>query len=460
MQNRMSVSRKVLLAAVFISILLLFWQSGCKKEDAGPVQTVAMDYGTPTGVGTPTGSPSTATMGASGGSLLSSDSRTEIIVPPGALSASTQITIQPVTNEAPGGTGDGFSFTPAGQTFNQPITLRFHYTANDIAGSNIHELAIATQKDDHIWYSFDTVNLDSIAGTISISTTHFSWYSLLDKIRITPEDATIAVNATQALRVVLVGKAPNDPDPNDDLTPLNPLITYPNGNEVRWTVNGLTVGALDNGDVNPKSGSSTATYTAPATTNDMTSNPAAVTAQVDVAGASKLYLISNITVLGGDKTYNVKINFIGTNIPGTSSDFSFSYSDDASFIVTTYANADSVHVSSITNSTGKITDFKIHNVQCQLTPNDQGNLLDIQSVSGTVFHQTGKPDRMFLVIKSTSTMFAVTETCQNQPKTIPGSSVNVGYTAQTGDLNGSSQTINMVSYINEVVVTLTITPHL
>ena len=455
----MSVSRKIVfLTALLISIQLLFWQSGCKKEDTGPVQNSASDHGTVTAVGTPTDSPSIAMIGASGGSLLSTNGRSEIIIPQGALSTNTQISIQPVTNEAPGGAGDGFSFTPVGQTFSQPVTLRFHYTASDIAGTNIYELAIATQKDDHIWYAFNTVNLDSIAGTVSISTTHFSLYSLFKKFRITPEEAEIAVNATQAVRVATVQKAP-DNDPNDEVTPLGVLVTYPNGNEVSWTVNGLTGGALDNGDVNPKSGSSTATYTAPATTNDMTSNPAAVTAQVDIPGPSKLYLISNITVLGGDKTYDVKINLIGTNVPGTSSDFSYSYSDDASFMVTTYANADSVHVSSITNSTGKITDFTIHNVQCQLTPNDQGNLLDIQSVSGIVGHGQGKPDRIYLVINSTSTMFAVTETCQNQPKTIPGSSVNVGYTAQTGDLNGSSQTINMVSYINEVVVTLTITPH-
>jgi hypothetical protein len=460
MQTRHHNSIKMFLrtSSIFIS-LLLFWQSGCKKEDAGPVQNSANDHGAITAVGTPTDSPSTAMIGASGGSLLSTNGRSEIIIPPGALTTNTQISIQPVTNESPGGTGDGFSFTPVGQTFSQPVTLRFHYTASDIAGSNIHELAIATQKDDHIWYSFNTVSLDSIAGTLSISTTHFTLYSLLNKFRITPDAATIAVNATQALRVVMVGKAPNDPDPNDDLTPLNPLITYPNGNEVSWTVNGLTVGALDNGDVNPKSGSSTATYTAPATTNDMTSNPAAVTAQVDILGASKLYLISNITVLGGDKTYDVKINLIGTNMPGTSSDFSFSYSDDASFIVTTYANADSVHASSITNTNGKITDFSIHNVQCQLTPNDQGNLLDIQSVSGTVLHQLGKPDRMFLVINSTSTMFAVTETCQNQPKTIPGSSGEFDYTAQTGDLNTSTQSINLVQNTTGEVVTLTITPH-
>jgi hypothetical protein len=459
MQNRISISRKIFsIEAALISIQLLFWQSGCKKEDAGPVQATANNYGTPTVVGTPTGSPSTATIGASCGSLLSSDSRTEIVIPPGVLSASTQITIQPVTNEAPGGTGDGFSFTPAGQTFSQPVTLRFHYTAGDIAGTNIHELAIATQKDDHIWYSFNTVTLDSTAGTISISTTHFSLYSLFDKFKITPVEAEIAVNATQSVRVATV-QIPTDNDPNDEVSPLGPLITYPNGNEVSWTVNGLTGGALDNGDVTPRSGSSTVTYTAPATTNDMTSNPAAVTAQVDIPGPSKLYLISNIKVLGGDKSYDVKVDLVGTNIVGASSDYSFSYSDHASFIVNTYVNSDSIHVSSLVNTNGQITGVTNNYSTISCTPIDQGNLLDIQSVSGMVLHQTGKPDRMTLFIKSTSTIFGVTEVYFGQSKTYPGSTINTGYTAQTGDLNGPSQTINLLPDLNGEVITLTITPH-
>ncbi len=437
--------------------LLLFWQSGCKKNDSNPVQATAKDYGTPTGVGTPTDSPSTATSGTGGGSLLSPDGRSEIVIPSGALSESTKISIQPVINEAPGGAGVGFSFTPVGQTFSKPITLRFHYTADDIAGSNIHELAIATQKDDHIWYSFNTVSLDSIAGTASISTTHFSLYSLFEKFRITPEQAEIAVNATQALRVATVGNAPNDPDPNDDLAPLGPMITYQNGNEVSWTVNGLTIGTLDDGDVAPRSGSSTATYTAPAATNGMSSNPVAVTAEVNIPGASKLYLISNITVLGGDKSYDVKVDLTGTNMYGV--DYTFSYLDHASFVVNTYANADSIHASSIINENGQITGLTDIYSTIKCTPLDQGNLLDIQSVSGLVLHQPGKPDRMTLLIQSTSTIFGVTEVDFGHSKTYPGSSYNELYAAHSGDLNGSPQTIDLVTAIPGEVVTLTITPH-
>jgi hypothetical protein len=209
--------------------------------------------------------------------------------------------VQPVTNQAPGGAGVGYSVGPHGQTFSQPITLRFHYSPEDIAGSNLEALAVATQKDDHIWYSFNSVSLDSIAGTVSISTTHFSLYSLYNKFKIAPDAAQINVNETQVLKVATVEKAPNDADTNDDLAPLGQAITYPNGSQVSWTINGASIGTLSDGDIAPKTGSSS-TYTAPASTADMTVNPVAVTAQVDIPGPSKLYLISNIKVLGVRET--------------------------------------------------------------------------------------------------------------------------------------------------------------
>ena len=119
-----------------IVLLCCLVVQGCKKDE-GPAQPVGPDYGTPTAVGTPIGSPSTATIGAAGGSLLSPDGRSEIIIPPGALTASTQISIQPVTNQAPGGAGVGFYLTPHGQTFNQPVTLRFHFDSSLVAGGGI-----------------------------------------------------------------------------------------------------------------------------------------------------------------------------------------------------------------------------------------------------------------------------------------------------------------------------------
>src|ERR1035437_7466150 len=289
--------RLALSLALLSSLVLNSCKSGSSVTD--PVITPVVTHRPPTPVGTAIGSPSSATIDASGGSVRSTDGRLDVIIPAGALSTATVLSIQPVTNEAPGGAGVGFSLTPNGQQFSQPVTLRFHYGDSDRAGTDINALAIATQKDDRIWYAFNTTTLDSAAGTLSGSTTHFSGYSLFNKFRIVPDHAQIKVNTSQALEVRFASDAPVDNDPNDDLTPLATFVTYPNASQVKWTVNGNTLGVTEDGLVSPTSGSSTTTYTAPSTTDAMSSNPAAVTAEVDLPGPSKLYLISNIKVTNG-----------------------------------------------------------------------------------------------------------------------------------------------------------------
>ena len=291
---------------LFLALCASIFFVSCKTSS--PTALVVNDTGTPTAVGTPIGSPSTATIDASGGSLTSPDGRLEVIIPAGALSAATPISIQPGTNEAPAGVGTAYSLTPNGQKFSLPVMLRFHYDSIDRAVTDIQALTIATQKDNHIWYAFNTRTLDSAAGTLSVSTTHFSWYSVLEYFKILPSEADINVNATQQLRVTFDPLAPVDDDPNDDLSPLNSVTTYPNGDEVSWSVNGNAGGNQNTGTVAPATGSSTATYTAPASTKNMKPNPAAVIATVNLPGNNqffktpkKLYLISNIKVLGEPK---------------------------------------------------------------------------------------------------------------------------------------------------------------
>src|SRR5690242_13074401 len=122
-----------------LSLTTLFFIS-CKSTSTDPGTS---SKGTPTAVGTPVGSPSTATIDGSGGSLTSPDGRLEVIIPAGALSAETSISIQPVTNEAPLGAGLSYSLTPHGQQFTKPATIRFHYTEEDVLGSDDLSLAVA-----------------------------------------------------------------------------------------------------------------------------------------------------------------------------------------------------------------------------------------------------------------------------------------------------------------------------
>ncbi len=440
-----------ILQALIVSLCCLVVH-GCKKDD-GPAQPAAPDYGTPTAVGTPIGSPATATIGAGGGSLLSPDGRSEIIIPPGALTASTQISIQPVTNPAPGGAGVGFYLTPHGQTFSKAVTLRFHYDSTDVAGTNIHALGIATQKDDHIWYSYDTLAVDSASRTVSISTTHFSGFSLLKNFFIFPDHSDIRVNGSLAIQVVGVRKAPNDGDPHDGLSPRSGTQMYPSGNDVSWTVNGIPDGNASEGYIVPTSGSATTTYTAPETKQHMFSNPAAVAAEVALPGSSRLLLISNIKVLDG-RAYKVSLDLVGTNIT-LSPYFVFDYSDHAEYIATVYDGVTQIDVSSLMNSHGQIESLTLTG-SCTATPVNQGDLLNIHDVYGFAVL-----DSLLLQNPSTFTFFPYTYDCGNGTQTSGGSTFEGDYVMPFFRLDSTVHTFTITGlHTAGEVVTIKVTPQL
>ena len=60
----------------------------------------------------------------------------QIDVPAGALASDTDITIQPITNTAWGGIGNGYRLTPDGLTFTQPVDLVFDVAPETLAGNN------------------------------------------------------------------------------------------------------------------------------------------------------------------------------------------------------------------------------------------------------------------------------------------------------------------------------------
>jgi hypothetical protein len=279
---------------------------GCKTTS--PTGPDPKENGRPTPIGTPIGAPSTKTIDASGGTLLSPDGQLELIVPPNALSAATAISIQPVTNEAPQGAGVGYSITPHGLTFSQPVTLRFHCGDSDRAGTDIKALRIATQKNDRIWYSFNTVTSDSAAGTVSVTTSHFSLFAMYQSLRVIPYHSEIKVKETELLAVVFVERANVDNDPLDDAFPLGYYVIYSVPSQITWRINGGLMGNQDDGFVVPDNNTSTAIYTAPSTIRRMSSNPVAVTAVVDIPGSAKFELTSSITVIGAEPSVSGSIS--------------------------------------------------------------------------------------------------------------------------------------------------------
>lgn len=359
------------LATIILSAAIVFNSCKKKKEETPPV----VETGTPTAVGTPIGTSNSATIDATGGTIFSTDGRLEIIIPANALSTATVIGIQPVTNTAFGGAGEGYDLTPVGQQFAQPVTLRFHYDSTDLVGTDFHAFGIAYQKDDHIWYLFKSAVLDSVAETESINTTHFTPYSLYRKLSVDPGFGDIKVSESLSLKVrevTFIGGS-------EEELPIIGQADYSQPSLVHWTLNGTNFPAIEDGNITPISNSNSTTYNAPSSTSNMTSNPAVVTAEVSgvaLAGASKVYLISNVKVTG--KNFNVDVTYTGTSVFMAGSTLYVNYTDFASFHLSldTGFIAD---VSLIINNAGHVV-ATLNNLPCIGSATSEGNLLNITSV--------------------------------------------------------------------------------
>jgi hypothetical protein len=175
---------KFIIQGIILVVLILFVSvTGCIKSilpsDNSGSDSSSNESPAITDVGTPIGNPSTKTIGSSGGTLTSPDGKFDLTVPAGALNSDLAISIQPVSNEAPGGIGVGYDLLPNGTKFNVPVTLTYHYADSDIVGTNPELFFIATQDSLGEWHvNTDQGNVDTTARTVSISTPHFSQYVL------------------------------------------------------------------------------------------------------------------------------------------------------------------------------------------------------------------------------------------------------------------------------------------
>lgn len=251
----------------------------------------------PTPVGEPTGAAvASAVVGPEGGALASADGRLLVTVPAGALSAATTLSIQPIENHAHGGAGIGYRLAPHGVTFAQPVRLGFRYTEDDVAGSAPGLLRVAFQDSTRRWRMFREPEVDSVARTVSVRTTHFSDWSLVPGARLFPVRATTKPGGTVPLAVKDCLPPPKTPSL---LEPLayecrDGFYSTTTGN---WYVNGVVGGTTGTGTVVPNHAQGGATYRAPAKVN----GTMVVAASVEYFGTlskERGLLVSPITIAG------------------------------------------------------------------------------------------------------------------------------------------------------------------
>jgi hypothetical protein len=347
---------------VFFLAALALVIYGCSKHHSGPSGNTPSDLPPAiTPAGTPVDSGVVKSIGSGGGTITSADGRLQLIFPAGALSANTSIGIQAVTNTAPGGAGVSYRLTPEGTKFATPVTLTFHYTNADAAGTFPYLFYIAYQDNTGKWYA-DSRNrtVDTVGRTVTLPIHHFSIWTLGSQLNISAVPSLLNENERSAVSVYLVKESSQlvpDPLGGDDLAtlpvsePLDPKVV------TNWKVNGAAGGNAVDGTISGSGAS--ATYTAPATIDKERTVQVSAEANYSmsyfnngklVASVNKFILFENITLEPGKLSFLVDVI---TTLKGTSEVYNDVYTDEVKFQVD--LDHIKVTVSNITNFAPKVS---------------------------------------------------------------------------------------------------------
>ncbi len=387
---------------LFLTLTIVLILSGCKKSiDA--LSSSIPDIAIPTAVGTPVGAPTIKTIGQGGGSVASADGNAELIFPAGALTGNTDISIQAITNNAPNGIANAYRFLPEGIKFLQPVTLKFHYKAEDLAATLGDLMGIAFQDTIGIWYRVNNFTNDTVNKIISAPIRHFTDWTPFTILYINPEFGNLKVNQSWNMEVYAIstddGKLKFDPD-NDEIAP---LLRLGNNNKVVWSANGVVNGNTTVGTLTGTGSSNIASFKAPAKVPSQ--NPVAVSALV---GATFKYhgktidkptLISNVNIVDKEKFELVIYVYEKDAVP-------FNYGDSAIMTVTVDVN-DSVTVSDINNFPPFCTPSSVTTSDgCTSTWVQDGiGEINITSGTGQVLRTSGDPSwSLFLSFKHTGAL--------------------------------------------------------
>ena len=329
-------------------LLLLAFASSCMKSNSTGTSGLPGNSDSTaavTDIGTPTGTPVTKTIGAGGGTIISSDGKMELDIPAGALPGDVAVTIQPITNDCPNGVGLAYDFLPNGTKFSTPATLIFHYTDDDINGTIPDFINLATQDSLNQWEVNIEKDVDTVAKTISYDVTHFSRKSNQSMINLKPDIKISAVGSTdlqesqQLPLVVSQGSTPGQLAGYDDGVAVYYLPKPKPVSDAMVSSWSVSSGS-QNGTVSPTTGAHV-TYTAP---NTISSNKTVyVTAMVVVnansvsrrhqksrVGSGLVPLSIKINLHPTDINFSIKVVF---DVPNTSGYYNDKYHDEVTFEV-------------------------------------------------------------------------------------------------------------------------------
>lgn len=281
--------------------------------------------------------PTSATIGPKGATLSSSDNRLSLSVPPGALAADTQVSIQP-TKGSDDGLGTAYRLMPEGVTFSQPVTLAWHLSEEDLAQTNLDNLNVSSQAANGAWTIQEGTQRDEATHTLSVSVSHFSLWQLAQIMYIVPRASRVYVGDSLDLSMdwdwKLYDKGPHPaPAPDsDDLTapPGEPEEAKKLGIAIEtavWRVNGQAGGNHAVGTIKAQGWPQWADYVAP---NQEPSPNRVVTVSAEVTvGTHKAIATALVEVL--PQVFHVTGHSHITQFDGTTVTSNFTFTPVHSF---------------------------------------------------------------------------------------------------------------------------------
>ena len=205
---------------ILISLVLL-----AQTEEAGNGPKEPADS---TGFGTADGNAVNREIGTGGGSIISEDGRIQLIFPAGSLKTTTTISIQPVTNLAPNGSGKSYRFTPSGIQFQKPVQLVFQYSDEESEACPPDWMSLAMQDEDGKWTFTDYEHWDSVAKTLTAYIHHFSHASNVYNLKLDPVRSELGVNRMTFVELLDITKLRKKKNPTAFIDPNTPVVWYVN----------------------------------------------------------------------------------------------------------------------------------------------------------------------------------------------------------------------------------------
>ena len=287
-----------LLLAIMITLAPIF--TACKKEVTSepeqpkPVEPIVRP------IGTSKGATLTKEIGVAGGTLTSPDGAVTIIIPAGALTANTTIGIEPITNTNVAAIGTtAYRLTPHGQTFSKQVDITFSWVNHRDSIGVLQTLGLAYQKSDGIWKFVGASNIDETHQTITFKTTHFSDWSLMNQVSLSPYQKDLEPGQSVNIEALLFTQT----DADDLFTPLVPNSYeepgYPVGMPQAlpakyikgWKLSGLgKISQIAADEVK---------YTAPASVNSYATAAVSLELKAPARYTGQYLLVSNINIIGG-----------------------------------------------------------------------------------------------------------------------------------------------------------------